>query len=203
MLLVCLMGWLGSAPLCAAELENMTMTDKAGVYRISLRMLLDVPAQQVWEVLTDYRHIYRLSPSITESRLLPTLDGGRAGRVFTRTQGCVAFYCREFSRVQDVWEHPPREIETRTVPEMSDFHSGSAHWYIRDLGGRTELDYEASLEPAFFLPPVVGGYFLKQAFKEQTLLSFDKIECIARVNLAIQKDSGVATYAKMPTDNGC
>jgi hypothetical protein len=202
-LLVCLIGWLGPAALCASEQEIVSIADNAGVYQISLKMLLDIPAQQVWEGLTDYRHIYRLNPSIVESRLLPAPDGGRTARVFTRIQGCIGFYCREFSRVEDVWERPPREIETRTVPDMSDFHSGSARWRIRDLGGRTELHYEATLEPAFFVPPVVGGYVLKRKLKEEILLSFDKIECLARVKLAIQRDSGVAHYAQMLTGNSC
>jgi hypothetical protein len=191
------------ASLVAAELEEVAVSDQDGVYQISLRMLLDVPARQVREVLTDYRHIYRLNPSIVETRLLPTPDAGRAARVYTRMQSCVGFYCREFSRVEDVWEHPSGEIETRIVPHMSDFDSGSTVWRIRDLGEHTELDYEASLEPRFFVPPVVGSYFVKRKFKEEALLSLHKIECIARVNLASEKTYAVASYAKMPTGDPC
>jgi hypothetical protein len=153
----------------------VAVSDQDGVYQIRLKMLLDVSAPQVWEVLTDYRHIYRLNPSIIETRLLPAPDAGRAAWVYTRMQVCVGFFCREFSRVEEVWEHPSGEIETRIVPQMSDFDSGSTVWRIRDLGGYTELDYEASLHPTFFVPPVLGSYFVKQKFKEQALLSFDKI----------------------------
>ena len=180
----------------------MAVTSEAGVYHISLTMHLDAPMQQVWDVLTDFRHIYRLNPSIIESRLLPTPEG-RAARVFTRMQGCVGFYCREFSRVEDVWETPPGEIATRIVPEMSDFDAGASHWRVEDIGEGTELSYEASLDPGFFVPPVVGGYFVKHKFQEETLLSFEKIECIARVKLAIKRASSVDKYVQMPSEDGC
>ncbi len=198
--MLCLLAW--AVPVGAGELEDLAISDEAGAYHLSLKMRLEVPAEQVHAVLTDYRRIYRLNPSIIESRLLPEPDG-TAARVFTRMQGCVGFFCREFSRVEDVWERPSGEIETRIVPEMSDFDSGVAYWRVQGRGDGTELSYEATLEPAFFVPPLVGGFFVKQKFKQETLLSFDKIECIARVRSALEQSSGMRNYARAPSADPC
>ena len=62
-LLLCLLNPLAGA----ADLAELKVSESEGVYRISLVMQLQAPAQQVQRVLTDYPRIYRLHPSITDS----------------------------------------------------------------------------------------------------------------------------------------
>ena len=59
------------APARASNLFNIEISENSGNYQIRMVMLIHAPARYVNGVLTDYKHIYRLNPSITESEMLP------------------------------------------------------------------------------------------------------------------------------------
>ncbi len=162
-----------------AELTRVDLDSEGGVYRIRLEMELDIAADYVNDVLMDFRHIYRLNPSIVESRILPSPIEG-ATRVYTRMEGCVLFYCTEFSRVEDVRKLGSGKLVAVIVPEMSDFESGTALWRISQHGERSQLIYEARMQPEFFVPPLIGSYLVKKKLKAELLMAFQRIECNAK-----------------------
>lgn len=164
--------------LAAAELINLDTNYKKGIYTVRLEMELDVTAGHVKQVLTDYHQLHLLNPSIVESRLLSFSDYGYA-RVFTRVKSCVLFYCREFTRVEDVYQSASGDLVALIVPEQSDFKAGQAVWRITEYGNRTLLVYEASMQPDFFIPPVIGSYLVEEKVKDELLVSFNRIECCA------------------------
>ena len=87
----------------AAELIKLEVDQTEGTYTIRLEMELDVSADRVQQVLMNYRQLHRLSPSIVESRRLPSPQDGYS-RVFTRMDSCVLFICRELIRVEDIYQ---------------------------------------------------------------------------------------------------
>lgn len=169
----------------AAELTRVDVDSTGDVYRIRLEMVLDIAADYVNEVLTDYRHFYRLNPSIVESRMLPPPNEGTV-RVYTRMEGCVLFYCTEFTRVDDVRELDSGELVAVIVPDMSDFGSGTALWRITQHGDRSRLVYEAQIQPDFFVPSLIGSYFVKHKLKAELLTVFQRIECNAKARLQVE-----------------
>jgi hypothetical protein len=185
-----------------AELGRVELSNKGNVYTIELEMDLDIAPRYVREVLTDYRHIYRLNPSIVDSRVLPSAPEG-AARVLTRIEGCVLFHCVEVTRVEDVYETNANELTAVIVPEMSDFWSGKALWRITSEGDRSRLVYEAQLEPEMFIPPLVGTYFVKKKFKEEMMTTFQRIECNARARWLIDEAGGDRTLAELNNYQVC
>ena len=185
-----------------AELSRVELSNKGNVYTIQLEMDLDVAPRYVRDVLTDYRHIYRLNPSIVDSRVLPSAPDG-AARVLTRIEGCVLFHCVEVTRVEDVYEKSANELTAVIVPELSDFWSGKALWRIAREGDRSRLVYEAQLEPQMFIPPLVGSYFVKKKFREEMVTTFRRIECNARARWLVDEAGGDRTVAELKNYQVC
>jgi hypothetical protein len=199
---LCLLLALAPCVLLGAELSpRIDISENTGNYRIRMVALIRAPAQTVYEVLTDYRHIYRLNPAITQSAILPPPNDATV-RVKTRMEGCIFFFCTDVDRVEDVRELDAGHLQAVIIPELSDFSSGSADWRVQPFGNISRLVYEAEITPTFFIPPLIGSYFVKHAFGKAVLTSFARIECIARIRAAMR--SPVPPYltdaAPGPTD---
>src|SRR5210317_2225220 len=73
---------------CAGQLESISITEIQGEYETRIVALVDAPVEYVLGVITDYRHIYRINPSIVESELLQVGDDG-VTRVRNRIEHCM------------------------------------------------------------------------------------------------------------------
>jgi len=136
------------APAGAQSPSNIEISENSGVYWVRMIRLVHAPARYVSSVLTDYKHIYRLNPSITLSEILPSPRSGTV-RVKTRMQGCILFFCRDVERVEEVREVNAGHLQAVIIPQQSDFTSGSAEWHIQPVGDYSRIVYEAQLAPAF------------------------------------------------------
>jgi hypothetical protein len=176
------------APAGASNLSHIEISENSGNYRVRMVMLIHAPAQYVNSVLTDYKHIYRLNPSITESEILPSPNSGTV-RVRTRMEGCIFFFCRNVDRLEEVREVHSGHLQAVIIPEQSDFTSGSADWRIQPVGDDSKIVYEAQVTPAFFIPPIIGSYFVKRTFADAVITSFARLECIARTRAGLDTRS--------------
>jgi len=180
--------WLLLAIVCglaAGELQELSVTDNGGTYHIRTVMWVDAPADQVYKVLTDFEHIYRLNPSITESEVLPPAEPGTT-RVRTLIEDCVWFRCLKINRMQSVHEDSPWYLRVETDPRSSDFKSATTEWWVLPYGDEaTKVIYDAQMTPDFYLPPVVGRFVLKIKLRESVVTSFERLECIARINAGL------------------
>ena len=172
--------YLAALPVDAFDITNLQVSENGGVYYIKLATVIDAPAEDVYRVLTDYVHIYRLHPSITQSDILPSPGAGIA-RVRTRMLDCILIFCMEFDRVEDISKVSPYGLHTVIVPSLSDFLSGEAVWRIEDMGDSSQLVYEAHMEPKFPIIPVIGPYFVKLKLRDELVSSLTRIECIAKI----------------------
>jgi hypothetical protein len=175
-------------PAGASNLSKIEISEYSGNYRVRMVMQIHAPARYVNSVLTDYKHIYRLNPAITESEILPSPHSGTV-RVKTRMEGCIFFFCRNIDRLEEVREVTSGHLQAVIIPEQSDFTSGSAEWHIQPVGEDSEIVYEAQVTPAFFIPPIIGSYFVKRTFAEAVITSFARLECIARIRAELDSRS--------------
>jgi hypothetical protein len=182
-----------AARLWAAEPVRFAVSQEHGVYQVSLETVLDAPPDAIHNILTDYVHIYRLNPSITESEILPAPDASVV-RVRTLINDCVFIFCQDIVRVEDIRELESGELYAQIVPQLSNVKSGAAIWQIRADGDATRLTYDLTLEPGFFIPPLVGTYFVKNKLRQQIMTSLNNIERIAQVRRA--KASGAGRRAQ-------
>ena len=149
-------------------------------YLLRIDMLIDAEPDRVRQLLTDYAHLDRLSPSITHSELLESSPPHFQVRL--TTEGCVIFFCRELVQVQDVTELQNDYILVTVRPEMSDFSYGRNMWRIRTLAGRTRVTYSSDLVPAFWIPPLIGTSIFKNQLLEETRQLINNLEQLANLS---------------------
>jgi len=171
---------LHSTTLEAAQVVALAMNEKAGIYQLALEVILSARSDDVHHVITDYDHIYRIDPAIVESGIMGK-PGASVTRVRTLINGCVLLLCRPIVRVEDVRETGNDDIYSVVVPELSNVRSGTEHWRIHPIGNETRISFHSTLEPGFFVPPLVGSPLVEKKIRDETLICFNNIERIARI----------------------
>ncbi len=151
----------------ALDKEDVNIREEGHAYHI--RMAFDVPAtvEQVKSVLTDFTHPKRLNSAVRAREVLERRDG--IVRVRTEVRDCVVFFCKTMVLVQDV-AVSANEVRAEVVPDTGDFRHGFLRWSIDSAGsGVSHVVFEAIMEPDFFVPPIVGGFFVRNALRNQVL----------------------------------
>ena len=170
----------------AFDFIDTEVTEDNGIFHIKVSAVIEAPPEYIRYVLADYAHVYRLSPAIIESEVLPTSPSGEK-QVRTRLLLCTSVFCTEAERVDTVRMLKSGDLAAEIIPELSEFKSGKASWKITPMDGHSYLVYEAILEPDFFIPPVIGTHLVIQNIRDEFTTTFIRIEKIARINA--EKDS--------------
>lgn len=171
---------LNTTQIDAIDIRELKVFENGGVYHININSAIDAPAEYVRRVLTDYVHLYHLSPSIVESKVLPSPDNG-AVRVKTLISNCILIFCMELDRVEDVYELSSNQLHTIIIPSLSNFRSGRADWIIESQGDHSQVIYEAQMEPDFEVIPIIGPALIKKNLRKEMIVSLMKTECIAKI----------------------
>jgi len=169
-----------SSTLQSGKRPEIEINEHSGAYHIKVVALIAAPASYVRDVLTDYRLIYRLNPSIIESDVLKQDDDG-AINVRTKVVGCAAYFCEELDRVEKVRLLPSGDLQAEIIPELSQFKSGKTLWRIKPVGDYCEVTYVSDMEPDIYIPPVVGKFLIKKSIREEMQISFTNLEKISSV----------------------
>ena len=164
----------------ADELVELSVKKTDGAYSLRVVSVLDAPVDYVYDVITDYKHAYRINPTITEVEILPS-DRDEVVRVRNLSEHWVGPFCFKIDWVGDIVETRDGYLKVNTIPELSSFKSGSAIWELRSQGERTWVLHESRLKPDFFMPPVIGDRIMRKQMKKDTLDTFTRIECYAKV----------------------
>lgn len=164
----------------SGHLPEIEIIEHGGVYQIKVVAKIKAPAHYVRYVLTDYTHIYRLNPSIMESKVLKCNDDGSVS-VRIKVIGCAAYFCEELTKVEKVRLLPSGDIYAVIDPGQSQFKSGQTHWRIETLGDYSQVTYISDMEPDIFIPPVVGKFLIKKSIRQEMQSSFENLEKISSV----------------------
>lgn len=171
-----------AAPSFAVEIEQVDVARKDARYHVALRVRLDAPATASWAAFANPLHLPRINPDVREVRLLDA-RGAEQLRAYTLVEVCVALYCRRLEQVQDLrYEHRAQGgvASAEVLPALSDFRYGRARWVFRACEQRTCLDFEAELEPAFWVPPLIGPWLIQRKLREEAIETSQGLERLAR-----------------------
>lgn len=163
----------------AAQVRAVDVTERDGEYRLHLSARLDVPWQAAFAALIDYPHLDRLNPAVRAVNVLGTEPGGGT-RVRTRIELCALLFCRTLEQVQVMLVIEPGVLRARIVPGAGDFRSGTAEWRLTPCGEAACLRFDARLEPAFWVPPLVGPWLIRNMLAEQAEVTAHGLERAAR-----------------------
>jgi hypothetical protein len=168
-----------SAPVCAAVLNDLDITRDSARYELTADVMMDAPAEAIFQVLTDYDRFDRISSIYKESGYLDPAEDGTP-LVYTRVEGCLLFYCMNMRRVERLETRWPQWIRTTALPEHSDFHFSQSEWLLVPEGGGTRVSYRLEMEPDFRVPPVIGPWVLKRRLLSGGARAVERIEKLAQ-----------------------
>ena len=153
------------SPAGALDGDNVSVEKQDRAWIVRATFDVDASADQVRSVLTDFRNPERLNPAVTGREIIRRQPG--LVRMSTEFRGCALFFCKTMTLVQDV-AVSDASVRADVVPEGSDFRSGYLLWSIdAGRGGRTHVVLQATMEPDFFVPPLIGGLLVRRALKNQ------------------------------------
>lgn len=171
----------------AGELEELSVIEADGVYSLRIVYVLDAPKDYVYDVITDYKHGYRINPAITEIEMLLS-DRDEVIRVRNHSEHLIGPFRIKIDWVGDIVETRKQFITIKTIPKLSSFESGFSTWEIRHQGARTRVLHESSMKPNFYVPAFIGVNIMLNRMKNDTLASFKRIECHAMITLELDME---------------
>jgi hypothetical protein len=165
----------------AATIDDLEVERERGRYLLAAEARLEATRESIYAVLTDYddNRYSRISGAYKESRYLdPAADGTPV--VYTRMEGCALWHCMSLERTERLETDAPRWIKSTTLPEASNFKYSTSEWVLERDGENTKMTYKLEMEPDFFVPPVVGPWYLKRTLSQGGLRAVRRIERLAR-----------------------
>ena len=186
----------------AYEFSDTKITEDDGVFQIRISAIIAAPAEYVRNVLTDYSHLYRLSPSIIENEVLPSSTRDEK-HIRTRLLFCTSVFCREAERVDTVRVLDSGIIQAEIIPQLSEFKSGKASWTITPRYDQTHVVYQAYLEPDFFIPPILGTKLIMDNLHTEFKTTFIRMERIASFNAERDWNEDLMLTAAQTKDAPC
>jgi hypothetical protein len=165
-------------PASSAVLNSLDVSRDSGRYELLAHVVMQAPPEAIFDVLTDYDGLGRISSIYKESGYLdPDEDG--TPLVYTRVEGCLLFFCMNMRRVERLESRRPHWIRTTALPEHSDFHFSQAEWLLEPDQDGTRVTYRLEMEPDFFVPPVIGPWVLKRRLMAGGARAVERIERLA------------------------
>lgn len=173
----------------SAELRDVAVEVEDGHYSMRSEVWFEADRDALYRVLTNFDLFEKFTSAIVESYNVEPDEEGRP-QFYARMEGCVVWFCKSFIRNGHVTTEPVIEIIAISDPEKSDFHYSRERWFLREQDEGTIMIYEFDMEPAFWVPPVVGPFFIKRALRESGADAVNRIEALAQSEADNNGDAG-------------
>jgi hypothetical protein len=173
-----LLGIFGAGTALAAELEDVTVELEDGRYTLRSETWFEAERESLNRVLTNFDLFKKFTSAIVESKNVAADEQGRP-QFFARMEGCVLLFCKSFDRHGYVLTKPVGEIIAVSDPDRSDFKFSRERWVLTAEGDGTRMIYEFEMEPAFWVPPVIGPFYIKRALRDGGARAVQRIEVLA------------------------
>jgi hypothetical protein len=160
----------------AAEIVDSNASYRNDIFYIDVVGVVDGSKQKVFDMLNDYNNLTKISPKIVESVIIK--QDGQGVVVKTVARGCVLFFCKNIVNTQTVTVSGS-VIVSSTLPEQSNLKFGKMKWVLKEDEkdkNKTVIEYSAEVEPDFFVPPLIGGYFIKSYLLSEAENFIDGLE---------------------------
>jgi hypothetical protein len=155
----------------AAHILGVRVVRHGSRFSIDLHMSLRESPRAVFAALQDYRAMPRYNRDLRAVRVEPTARPD-AVRLFTAVHACALIFCRTLHQTQIMTAAADAHggtLRARLLPGGS-FRSGHARWTVQPCAqarGLTCLDMHIELEPAFWVPPVIGPWILRRKMAQE------------------------------------
>ncbi|RJS91211.1 hypothetical protein [Salinisphaera sp. Q1T1-3] len=168
------LGFMLAGPANAADVEHVDVSHDGTRYHVTARLSVAVGRQAAYRAATSFEALADRAELIRSTRRI-----GR-DRLSSALSMCVLFYCKQIQQVMTYRLTPPKAIDMKVVPDAGDLKAGAAHWRFRADGPhRTIIGFDSTIEPAFWVPPMVGDWAIGRALRHQIADTGKAIEAVA------------------------
>lgn len=172
---------LSAAPAGAGEVIEVNVERFDHRYVVEIDARFRASAERLRQLLTDFPNLHRVNASIRRSEVLETLSP-QQHCVRTEAKVCVALICRDIVQVQDVSVLPDGNLVATIRPSLSDFRYGIARWEFRSEGAATRMHFRSEIEPAFWVPPLIGPWLVRRALQAEAIKTIANVERLAEAD---------------------
>lgn len=141
---------------------------------------LDAEPATAYAVLTRFENLPDINPAVQRVQIRSrTAD---QAVLETDVRVCVLWFCKVLVQVQDMTQAATSAGGTLTAavrPDESNLRFGHAHWQIEPCNHRTCLEFNAEIEPDFWIPPVIGPWVVRRKLEQEALQTSEGIERLA------------------------
>lgn len=167
------------AATAAAELRDIVVDFDGETYSVDSEVWFDASQHAVYAVFSDWDLSEQFSSAIVEARDIGPDAEGRRG-YFVKNRGCILFFCKSVERTGSVNATPDSLLVAQADPEASDFKRSDERWSFRSEDGGTLVEYSLRMQPAFWVPPLIGPYVIKKKLREDGAEALQRIERLAQ-----------------------
>jgi len=171
--------FLQSFALRSAELQDVQVDLRNERYFLNSTVYFDVSPQALYDVVSDFDQFEKFTSAIVESRNTGPDERGRPG-FYARMEGCVLLFCKSFVRNGYLLLSPIVQIVAIAKPEEGDFKFSRERWQLLPDGDGTIMIYDFEMEPAFWVPPVIGPFYIQRALRGGAERAVNRIEALAQ-----------------------
>lgn len=181
-----LIGMLGMSAVWAGEVLDVGVTRTDQRYAVDIDARFNAPMERLRVLLTDYPNLSRINDSIVRSTVLERVSA-QQHKLRIEAHVCAGIFCKDLVQVQDVSVLPDGSILATTLAPESDFRYGIARWQFWNEVNGTRMRFHSEIEPAFWVPPIIGPWLIQRALQAETLKSVANLERLAETTVDIQQ----------------
>ena len=89
------------------------------------------------------------------------------------------FFCRAVERYSRLELMPDEKIVATVEPEQSNLVSGREQWVLEEVSAGTRVTYTHTMQPDFWIPPLLGVWAIRKALENDALSAAKRIEALA------------------------
>ena len=149
-----------SAPALDLSVERVAGADGGKVYQISSSGTVAATPAVVWKILTDYNRMADYVPDMKSARVIAR----NGDKVVIEQHGAarLLFFSRDIHLVVQVHEQAPNKIDVSLID--GDMKVYRCSWELSPIAatGGTRVLYNATIEPKFYVPGVVGASLVRK-----------------------------------------
>jgi len=168
----------------AAGVAGVEVSREGALFLIGMRLRIDAPPSAVFRALQDYSALPHYSPNVRTVRVVRTARPGRV-LLYMSLHACVLFFCKTMRQEQVMTATADAHggvLRSVLLPQGSDFKQGRGRWTVRPCPAHRApacVDVRIAMEPAFWVPPLIGPWLIRRKMLEQARLASSGLERIA------------------------
>jgi hypothetical protein len=176
----------------ALELLEIDTVRSRGVFTLNARMIIEASPNEVWTIMNDIGRFARIDRAVIISHVVDTDEDGNP-IAHQRFCGCVGFLCRRIDKTDVYRQLGAFHVEAFSVEGTSNLESNHQVWQLFETAdGRTEMVTRWSMDPDFWVPPLIGTYAVRRSLEYVVPRIGRNIEYFAAI------DSGREPTAPVP-----